>query len=166
MPYFPPKVSLQPSAVRGDHHLQVSDLLMTDCWSPETPLSLISSQTFEARVVSHFLIPREETASLDSEAQFTVWMFEKVKCNCIMMCQLVLSLLGFHFPGGRSHCNYLSSCVRKGWRLVGRCFSDCSYSEVFLLLLSMSERFALNIKNGLRGGSAERAQLFLRSFIL
>jgi hypothetical protein len=50
-------------------------------------LGLISAQLFEALdsplllLLGHFLIPREEVASEGFEAQFTAWMFERVKGN-------------------------------------------------------------------------------------
>lgn len=91
---LPQKSSLQPSAVRGSQHLQVTGLPMKGCWSLGHYWALSQPSPLKPAVVSHcydFLIPREEAASAGSEALFTVWMFERVNGNCIPTFQFVHS---------------------------------------------------------------------------
>lgn len=72
---------------------------------------------------------------------------------------------------GHSHWNCLSSCGRKGWRLGRGCrrFSDCLPSETSPFLTKLWSFVWLQLRNllwtsenGLRGGSDEELQLFLR----
>lgn len=96
---LPQKSSLQPSAVRGNQHLQVTGLPMTGCWSLGHHWALSQPSPLKPAVVSHcynFLIPREEAASAGSEALFTVWMFERVNGNCIPTS--ICARLAFLFP--------------------------------------------------------------------
>lgn len=101
---LPQKSSLQPSAVRGSQHLQVTGLPMTGCWSLGHHWALSQPSPLKPAVVSHcynFLIPRKEAASAGSESLFTVWMFERVNSNYIRLFNLcTLSLLIPYFPGG------------------------------------------------------------------